>query len=72
MYSINGISYYLNKRQTLSNTSHMTFFFFQEDSPLVHMHCACNTVQLLRRSRIPFSGTMPPQQPRAERVDYKI
>jgi len=22
-------------------------FFFQEDSALVHMHCACNTVQLL-------------------------
>jgi len=31
-------------------------FFFQEDSALVHMHCAaCNTVLLLWRSRLPFS-----------------
>ena len=57
----NGISY---KCQTLSNTSQMTlFFFFQEDSALVHMHCACNTVQLLRRSRLPFSWTTPPTAP---------
>jgi len=35
-------------------------FFFQEDSTLVHMHCACNTVQLLRHSRFPFSWTMAP------------
>ena len=27
------------------------------------MHCACNTVQLLRRSRLPFSWTMPPNSP---------
>jgi len=53
--SINGISYYLNKCQMLSHTSHMTFFFFQEDGALAHMHCACNTVQLLRLSRLPFS-----------------
>jgi len=33
-------------------------FFFQEDSALVNMHCACNTVQLLQRSRLPFSWTM--------------
>jgi len=39
------------------------FFLFQEDSALVHMHCACNTVQLLRRSRLPFSWTMPPNSP---------
>jgi len=38
-------------------------FFFQEDSALVHMHCACNTVQLLWRSRLPFSWTMPPPAP---------
>ena len=48
--SINGIPYYLNKCQKLLNISQMTFFF-QEDSTLVHMHCACNTVQLLRLSR---------------------
>jgi len=29
-----------------------------EDSALVH--CACNTIQLLQRSRLPFSWTMPP------------
>jgi len=28
----------------------------QEDSALVHMHCVCNTVQLMRRSRLPFSS----------------
>ena len=38
-------------------------FFFQEDIALVHMHCACNTVQLLRRCRLPFSWTMPPTAP---------
>ena len=44
MDSINGISCYLNKCYTLSNTSQMTFFFFQEDSTQVH--CVCNTIQL--------------------------
>jgi len=44
MDSINGISYYLNKCQTLSNTSQMTIFFFQEDSAQVH--CVCNTIRL--------------------------
>jgi len=39
------------------------FFFFQEDSALVRMHCACNTVQLLRLSRLPFSRSMPPTAP---------
>ena len=42
MDSINGISYYLNKCLTLSNTSQMTFFF-QEDSAQVH--CMYNTIQ---------------------------
>ena len=44
MHCINGISYYLDKCQTLSNTSQMTIFFFQEDSSQVH--CVCNTIQL--------------------------
>jgi len=61
MDSINGISYYLNKCQTLPNTSEMTFF--QEEGALVHLHCACNTVQLLWRSQLPFSLTMPPNSP---------
>jgi len=41
---INRISYYLSKCQMLSNTSQMTFFFFQEDNAQVH--CVCNTIQL--------------------------
>jgi len=45
MGSINGISYYRNKCQTLSNTSRMTFFSFRKTAH---------------------------QQPRAERIDYKI
>jgi len=40
-------------------THHRWHFFFQQGSALVHMHCAYNTVQLLRRSRLPFSWTMP-------------
>ena len=44
------------------HTQHTWHFFFQEDSALVPMHCACNTVQLLRLSRLPFSWTKP-QQP---------
>jgi len=41
-----------------NQTHHRWHVFFQEDSTLVHMRCACNTVQLLRRSRLPFSWTM--------------
>jgi len=41
-------------------THHRWHFFFHKDSALVHMHGACNTVQLLQRSRLPFSWTMPP------------
>jgi len=44
-------------------THHIWHFFFQEDSVLVHMHCVCNTVQLLQRSRLPFCWTMPPSSP---------
>jgi len=61
MDSINVISYYLNKCQTLSYTSQI--FFFQEGNALLHMHCACNTVQLVRHSRLPFSWTMSPSSP---------
>jgi len=39
---------------------HGWYFFFQEDSALVHMHCGFNTVQLLRHSRLHFAWTMPP------------
>jgi len=40
-------------------THHKCHFFFQEDSALVHLHCACSTVQLLWHSRLPFSRTVP-------------
>jgi len=72
MDSISGISYYFNKcqSQTLSDTSKMTFFSGRDS--LVHMHCVCNAVQLLRRSWLPFSWTMPAQQPGAEWIDYNI
>jgi len=38
----------------IKHITHDTFFL-QEDIALVHMHCTCNTVQLLRLSRLPFS-----------------
>jgi len=64
MDSINGISYYLSKCQTLSNTSQITFFLSgRQRIGALHMHCACNTVQLLRLSRLPFSWTMPATSP---------
>jgi len=48
---------YLTISTMLDAIKHITYdnFFFQEDSTVVHMHCACNTVQLLRRSQLPFS-----------------
>jgi len=49
MDSINWISYYLNKCRRCQ-THHRWQFFCQEDSALVQ--CACNTVQLLQRSRL--------------------
>jgi len=56
-------TYYQNDKLLIFDTEmsyaikHTTddIFFFQEDSALVHMHCACNTVQLLQRYRLPFS-----------------
>ena len=39
MDSINGISYYLNKRQTLSNTSQMTFFLSGRQHIGAHALC---------------------------------
>ena len=53
---------------TISNarryeTFHRWHFFFQADSALVHMHCECNTVQLLCLCRLPFSWTMPHNNP---------
>jgi len=43
-------------QQMLDAIKHITddIVSFQEDSALVHMHCACNTVQLLRRFRLTY------------------
>jgi len=68
METINAISYYLNKCHTLSDTSQMTFS--QEDSALVHMHCACNTIQLLQLSRLSLKPC--PPTVRAECIDNKM
>jgi len=38
-------------------------FSFRKTAALVHMHCACNTVQVLRCCRLPFSLTTPPTSP---------
>jgi len=71
MDSINGISYYLNKCQTLSNTSQMAFFLSGRQCIGAHMHCACNTVHCC--GALDFLSPEPcPQQPRTERIDYKI
>jgi len=70
MDSINEISYCLNKCQTLSNRSQLTFFF-QVGSTLVHMHCACNSPTAMALSTS-FLLNHVPQQPRAERIDCKI
>jgi len=42
MNSINGISYYLNKCQALSNTSQISIFSFRK---IAHMCIVCNTIQ---------------------------
>jgi len=55
MDSVNGISYYLNKMSDAIEHITDDISLFQEDSALVHMHCACNTVQLLQSSRLSFS-----------------
>jgi len=62
MDSINGISYYLNKCQTLSNTSHMTFLLSGRQCIGAHALRVQHS-QLLRRSRLSCSGTMPPNSP---------
>jgi len=48
------------------------FFFFQKDSSLVHMHCAYNAVQLLRRSQIPFFRSMPPNNSKLNTLNTRF
>jgi len=71
MDSINWISYYLNKCQTLSNTLQMTFFF-QEDSALVHtciVRARQSTAAALSTS---FILNHAPNSPELNAFDYKI
>jgi len=51
------MAYILLTQQMLDAIKHITddIFLFQEDSALVHMHCACNTVQLRYCSALDFS-----------------
>ena len=64
MDSINGISYYLNKCQTLSNTSQMTFYSFRKTA----LWCICivRATQSHCCGALDFLSPEPcPQQPRA-------
>jgi len=56
----------------LDAIKHITddFFLSRRQCSLVHMHCACSTVQLVWRSRLPFSWTMPP--PNSPRLNALI
>jgi len=72
MDCINMISYYLNKRQTLSYTSQMTFFSFRKTAHwctcivCVTQSSCCGTLDFLSPEPYPL------QQCRTERIDYKI
>ena len=68
MDCINGLSYYLNKCQTLSNTSQMTFYSFRKTA----LWCICivHATQSHCCGALDFLSPEPcPQQPRA--FDYK-
>jgi len=72
MDSINGISYYLNKRQTLSNTSQqMTFFLSERQRIGAHALCVQHSPTAAALSTS-FLLNHFPQQPRTERTDYTI
>jgi len=71
MDSINGILYYLNKCQTLSNTSQMTFFSLRKTAHWCT--CTVRATQSKCCSSLDFLSSKPcPQQPRAQSIDYMI
>ena len=73
MDSINGILYYLDKCQTLSNTSQMTIFFLSGRQRIgAHALCVQNSPTAAALSTSFLLNHAPLQQPRAERIDYKI
>jgi len=71
MDSINGISYYLNKCHTLSNTSQMNFFLSGRQHIGAHALCMQHspTAAALLTS---FLLNHAPKTAQAERIDYKI
>ena len=71
MDSINGLSYYLSKGQTLSNTSHMTFFLSGRQRIGAHALCVQHSPTAAALSTY-FLLNHASQQPRAERTDYEI
>ena len=63
MDSINGISYYLNKCQTLSSTSQMTFFSFRKTADWCTCTVHATQSKLLRLSRLVSLKLCPSEQP---------
>ena len=70
MDSINEISYYLNKCQTLSNTSQMTIFSGRQRTG-AHALCMQHRPTAAALSTSFFLNNAPPTA-RAERIDYKV
>ena len=71
MDSLSGISYYLNKCWTRSNTSQMTFFLSGRQRIGAHALCVQHSPTAAALSTS-FLSNHVPQQPRAEGIDYKI
>jgi len=71
MDNINGIPYYLKKCQTLSNTSQMILFLSGRQRIGAHVLCMQDNPTAAALSTF-FLVNHAPQQPGAERIDYKI
>jgi len=73
MDSINEILYYLNKCQTLSYISQMAFFLSGRQRIGAHALCVQHspTAAVLSTSFL-LNDRYAPQQPRVQRIDYKI
>jgi len=69
MDRINGVSCYLSKCLTLSNTSQMTI---QEDSALVHCALCVQHSPTAAALSTSFLLNHAPPTARAERIDYRI
>jgi len=71
MNSISGIFYCLNKCQTLSKTSQMTFFLSGRQRIGAHALCVQHSATAAALSTS-FLLNHAPKQPQAECIDYKI